>query len=151
MQNTTKCCGEDFRNNRNGGQAPVPVLQTDRIEALDVFFSVCKVTDYSGISPDQPFVFIGSTEEEKSLVCPTERVPENTTDREDGWRAFRLAAQMDFSLVGILARLSAVLADENIGIFAVSTFNTDYILVKALDFERALLALQNAGYRIGRM
>ena len=54
----------------------------------------------------------------------------------------------DFSLIGILSKLSAILAENNIGIFAVSTFNTDYILVKAENFEKALKVLSDAGYDV---
>ena len=57
--------------------------------------------------------------------------------------------QLDFSLVGILARISSILAAEEIGIFAVSTFDTDYILVKAENLDRALSALARAGYETG--
>ena len=93
-------------------------------------------------------MFTGATDEERSLVCPTVSVPENTTDRDDGWRAFRVMGTLDFSLTGILARLSAVLAENKIGIFAVSTFNTDYILTKSANFDRALAALRASGYEI---
>ena len=69
------------------------------------------------------------------------------TLRDDGWRAFRVEeGPLDFSLVGILARISAVLAENQIGIFAVSTFNTDYILVKKDNFPKAQKALISAGY-----
>lgn len=122
--------------------------ETNTIEPLGAVFSVCKVPDYSGIDIDQPFVFTGRTDEEKSLVCPTELVPENATARDDGWRAFRISVQMDFALIGILARISKILADHKIGIFAVSTFDTDYILTKEENFERALAALAQEGYGI---
>lgn len=113
-----------------------------KIEPLDVELSVCKVTDYTQIDLEHPFVFTGSTDEEKSLVCPTDLVPENTLIREDGWRAFRISGQLDFSLVGILAQISKTLADAGIGIFAVSTYNTDYILVKAENYSKALELLE---------
>ena len=109
-------------------------------------FSVCKVASYEDVDLDAPFVFTGATDKEKSLVCPTDRVPAATLAREDGWSAFRIEGQLDFSLVGILARISSVLAAEKIGIFAVSTFDTDYILVKAENLDRALAALAHAGY-----
>ena len=109
-------------------------------------FSVCKVLDYSQVDLNQPFVFTGSTDEEKSLVCPISFVPRNTTAREDGWRAFRIEGVLDFSLIGILSKISSVLADNGIGIFAISTFNTDYILTKTENFERAIQALKSAGY-----
>ena len=74
--------------------------------------------------------FIGSTDAELSLVCETDRVPRRTLAREDGWRALRIVGQLDFSLTGILSRIATILADEKIGIFAVSTYNTDYILFR---------------------
>ncbi len=118
------------------------------IEPLDVNLSVCKVEDYSQVDICQPFCFTGSTDEEFSLVCPTDIVPGNTTDRDDGWRAFRIVGVLDFSLVGILAGISEILAENKIGLFAVSTYNTDYILTKAENFERALEVLKSAGYTI---
>ena len=116
------------------------------LEPLSVQLSVCKVEDYSDINLDQPFCFTGRTDEEKSLICPTEIVPDNTINREDGWRAFRICGELDFSLIGILARIAKILASNQIGIFAVSTYNTDYILTKAEDYDRALSVLKNAGY-----
>lgn len=118
------------------------------LEPLKNAFSVCKVRDYAGVEIDQPFVFVGRTDEEKSLVCPTDRVPADTLAREDGWRAFRICGELDFSLIGILSRISTILAENKIGIFAVSTYNTDYILTKSENFERALKVLGEAGYRI---
>ena len=120
-----------------------------KLGVLKESFSVCKVASYEGVDLDAPFVFTGATDMEKSLVCPTDRVPDATLAREDGWRAFRIEGQLDFSLVGILARISSILAAEKIGIFAVSTFDTDYILVKAENLERALVALARAGYETG--
>ena len=113
-------------------------------------FSVCKVEDISGIDFDDRFCFLGKTDEKVSLVCRTEKVPENVTEREDGWKMFRIGGSLDFSLIGILSGIAAVLADNGIGLYAVSTFNTDYILTKAVNFERALSCLENAGYRIER-
>ena len=118
------------------------------IESINVYLSICKVTNYNYVDLNQSFVFTGSTDQEMSLVCPTELVPGNTASREDGWRAFRIRGMLDFSLVGILARIAKVLASNQIGIFAISTFNTDYIMVKEEDFDKALSVLKNAGYPI---
>lgn len=118
------------------------------IQQIDGVFSVCKVADYSQVDREAPFCFIGCTDEEKSLVCRTESVPANTTHRDDGWQAFRIQGVLDFSLIGILADISQVLAQEKIGIFVVSTYNTDYILTKQESFQRALNALCRAGYTI---
>ena len=102
------------------------------------------------IDTNGTFFFIGRTDEEISLVCPTAEAPARTLAREDGWRGFRIRGTLDLSLVGILSRLSAVLAEAGIGIFAVSTYNTDYILVKEKDLDRALDMLAAAGYEIDR-
>ena len=120
-----------------------------KLEILPQTFSVCKVADYGGVDLGAPFVFTGSTDGEKSLVCPEDRAPPDTVARSDGWRAFRVAETLDFSLVGILASLSKALADAGVGIFTVSTFDTDYILTKSSDFDRALAALRAAGHDIG--
>ena len=110
--------------------------------------TVCKPERLQDVDMNGEIFFIGKTDEEISLVCETEHAPENTLAREDGWRGFRIQGVLDFSLIGILSTLSAVLAENGIGIFAVSTYNTDYILVKAGDCGRAAEALTNAGYRV---
>ena len=110
--------------------------------------TVCKVTELSGINMDTDFYFIGKTDEELSLVCKTEDTPQNTVEREDGWRGFRIQGVLEFSLIGILAKLSGILAEHSIGIFVVSTYNTDYILVKKENFERALAVLSSEGYTV---
>ncbi|MBQ8119056.1 MAG: ACT domain-containing protein [Lachnospiraceae bacterium] len=112
--------------------------------------TVCKVADISAVDISTDFYFIGKTDEEVSLVCRTEDTPSVTIERDDGWRGFRIQGILDFSLVGILSKLSGILAENNIGIFAVSTFNTDYILVKAENFEKALSVLAAAGYNIAQ-
>lgn len=118
------------------------------IQKIDGDFSVCKVRDFSKVHLDSPFCFIGKTDEENSLVCYTKNVPDTTVAREDGWKACRIQGVLDFSLVGILSEISAILAKHKIGIFAVSTYNTDYILTKAEDFENAMQALTDRGYTI---
>ena len=115
---------------------------------LDHGFSVCKVADYSQVDLDKEYVFTGRTDEEKSLVCITDNVPANVTERDDGWKAFRIQGILDFSLIGILSRIAGILAENEIGIFAVSTFNTDYILTKKENYDKALEALKQAGYEI---
>ena len=111
-------------------------------------FTVCKLKSVSGINFDLEFVFVGKTDEEISLVCPTSAVPDDTIEREDGWKAFRIEGVLDFSLVGILSRISSVLAQSGIGLFAVSTFNTDYILTKKENYEKALSLLSESGYTV---
>ncbi len=120
------------------------------IEVIDQEFSLCQVENYSEVNWDSPYVFLGQTDEEKSLVCPSRDVPAHTIRRDDGWRALRLKGIFEFSLVGILAKIAAVLAERRISIFAVSTYNTDYVLVKKGQYEEALAALEAARYHVIR-
>ena len=117
-----------------------------KLNIIDNKLTVCKVADISAIDLTADFCFIGKTDEELSLVCRTEDTPSETLERDDGWRGFRIQGSLDFSLIGILSKLSGILAEHKIGIFAVSTYNTDYILVKEENFERALEALASNGY-----
>ena len=118
------------------------------LEKLSCEFSVCQTEELAGIRFDDEFLFIGKTDDELSVVCRTESVPENTIAREDGWAAYRICGTLEFSLVGILADISRTLADAGVSIFAVSTYNTDYILVKKALQEKAEEALLNAGHQV---
>lgn len=119
-----------------------------KLKPFDTELTVCKVTTLEGIDLSRQLTLVGVTDEEVSLVCPTDSAPEDSVAREDGWRAFRIEGVLDFSLKGILAGISSALAEAEIGIFVVSTFNTDYVLVKADDLQHALDALARAGYDI---
>ncbi|MBO6193179.1 MAG: ACT domain-containing protein [Clostridiales bacterium] len=119
-----------------------------KLKTIPFDLTVCKLADGSLIDLNREFYFIGKTDEELSLVCRTEETPSNTTGRDDGWRGFRIEGVLDFSLIGILSKLSSILAQNSIGIFAVSTYNTDYILVKKENFDKALSVLAEAGYKI---
>ena len=120
------------------------------LKVIEAEFSVCKVVDYSQVDLNEEFVFTGHTDEELSLVCPSPLVPDITTEQSNGWKAFRIEGVLDFSLIGILSRILKSLADNGIGIFAISTFNTDYILTKKSDFNKAIEALEQSGYTITR-
>ena len=87
------------------------------LNKLERLLTVCKVKNIDDIDLSKEFYFIGKTDEEISLVCETNDVPENTIEREDGWRGFRIQGILDFSLIGILSKLSGILADNEIGIF----------------------------------
>ena len=119
-----------------------------KIKKLDYDLTVCKIKSEADINLSNEFYFIGKTDEEYSLVCITDDTPDHTTQREDGWKGFRIQGVLDFSMIGILSKISTILADNKIGIFAVSTFNTDYILVKEKNFEKAINVLSSAGYSI---
>ena len=131
---------------------------TMEIKKIHQEFSVCQVEDYSFVNLDSEYSFIGKTDEEKSLVCLTSEVPPNVIRRDDGWKALRIQGVLEFSLIGILSKIAAILADHNIPIFAVSTYNTDYrliknyntdyLLIKKENYEKAIQALEAAGYKI---
>ena len=116
------------------------------LKILPFGLTVCKLADTASFDLNRPFFFLEKTDEELSLVCRTQDTPENVTDREDGWKGFRIQGVLDFSLIGILSELSGILAKNRIGIFAVSTYNTDYILVKSENFMQAVQVLTDAGY-----
>ncbi|MCI9135848.1 MAG: ACT domain-containing protein [Lachnospiraceae bacterium] len=116
------------------------------LKKLDFDITICKLSGEADLDLSKSFYFIGKTDQELSLVCPTKDTPAITIAREDGWRGFRIEGVLDFSLVGILSEISGILASHGIGIFAVSTYNTDYILVKKENFDKAMEALAQAGY-----
>ena len=119
-----------------------------QLEVIEYEFSVCKLKSTAQIQMKSEIFFIGKTDEEISLVCLTKQIPSDVIVHEDGWRALRVKGVLDFSLTGILAKISGILANAKIGIFAVSTYNTDYILMKKENFENALNVLSDAGYDI---
>ena len=118
------------------------------LQILPQRLTVCKVSKICDVDLTQGFFFLSKTDEEISLVCETRYAPSNATHREDGWKVFRIQGTLDFSLIGILSKITTLLAENQIGIFAVSTYNTDYILVKEENFERAMNMLGEAGYWI---
>ncbi|WP_297430246.1 ACT domain-containing protein [Clostridium sp.] len=118
------------------------------IKIINQDFSVCKVENLSQIDYSDKFCFIGKTDEELSLVCSTKSVPENAIECDSGWKGFRIQGVLDFSLIGILSKISDLLAENKIGIFAVSTYNTDYIFTKEENFEKAINVLKDNSYKI---
>lgn len=117
------------------------------IEILDGSFSVCKVKNFPPEILSEELCFIGRTDDENSLVCKSGSVPESALCREDGFCGMRVKGVLDFSLVGILAKISSILAENGISIFAVSTFNTDYIFVREENLSAAKAALSASGYK----
>ena len=118
------------------------------IKKLNQDFSVCKVMDYSLVNLNAEYSFIEKTDEEKSLVCVTSDVPPNVIQRDDGWKGFRIQEILDFSLIGILSKIAEILAKNSISIFVISTYNTDYVLIKKENYQKALDILEHSGYEI---
>ncbi|MGI2258368.1 ACT domain-containing protein [Shewanella sp. GXUN23E] len=95
----------------------------------------------------QPVFFIGKTREELSIVVPSD-LPLDSLEQEDDWRCLEILGPLGFSMTGILSRLSGTLADAGISIFAISTFDTDYVLVKKNTLDAAKAALRQKQYQL---
>ncbi len=113
-------------------------------------YAVCRLDSTSEI-PDwlkgDAFYSITKTYEELSVVCSEEHIPFDVQS-ETGWRILKIQAKLDFSLTGILAGISTILADQGISIFALSTYDTDYVLVKEKDLDQAVAALRKSGHTV---
>ena len=83
------------------------------LKKIDHDLTVCKVESENELDLTKDFYFIGKTEEEISLVCITADVPTHTLEREDGWKAFRIQGVLDFSLIGILSKISTILPSDD--------------------------------------
>lgn len=116
------------------------------LKILPYELSICKLGSNEDLNYNLDFCFFAKTDDEISLVSKAEDVPPSVIFRDDGWRGFYFCGTLDFSLIGILSKISAVLAENHIGIFAVSTFDTDYILVKSENFDKAVSVLKLNGY-----
>ena len=112
---------------------------------LDGRYAVCKLKHLGALPSDGVF-FLARTDLELSLVCAEADVPADCIARENGWRALRVCGTLDFSLVGVLAELSGILAGAGIPIFCVSTYDTDYLLFKDGHLSTAKNALTDAGH-----
>lgn len=111
-------------------------------------FTVCLLSGLHGVDPSRPFTFLSVTDGEISLVCPERETPASAFRAEPGWRALRVCGTLAFSLTGILAGIAGALADAEISLFALSTFRTDYVLVKEVSLQAAIGALALRGYEV---
>jgi hypothetical protein len=120
------------------------------IRILPETLAVCRLAGDAAIPPwavAGAFFSITRTADELSVVCRQDAVPEGVVC-EPGWRGLRVAGTVPFSAVGVLAALAAPLAEAGISIFAVSTFDTDYLLVKAEALEAAVAMLRQQGHAV---
>lgn len=122
------------------------IIMSLSLKIIEPEFAVCRLNENSVPDPVYDFMFFSKTDEEISLVCPVENIPSSIETCQKGWRAMRVTGTLDFSLIGIIAKISEILAVNNIGIFVISTYNTDYILVKKEQFDSAVNALRENGY-----
>ena len=120
------------------------------IEVLENEFTIHRFQPSQPLPPavmESSFYWVGKTDEEFSVVCDSE-IDLRGAERNAGWSCLKVVGPIDFSVVGLLAEISATLASAEIGIFALSTFDTDYILVKSEQLEKAKRALGEAGFGV---
>lgn len=120
------------------------------LKLLDNTYGVCRldaITPLPSWGSLDPFYTVTRTEDELSIVCLESSIPEDI-QCEKPWRILKVVGPLDFSLVGILSKLSGLMADAKISIFAISTYDTDYILIKASDIERATQVFLTHGYNV---
>ena len=117
---------------------------------LEGRFAICRL----GLGDEVPawaasgaFTSVTRTRDELSVVCAEGAVPEGIRC-EGGWRVFQVEGPLDFGLTGILASVAVPLAEAGVSIFAVSTFDTDYVMVKEENVDRAVAVLGAAGHRV---
>lgn len=117
---------------------------------LEDRFAVCRFepdNEVPGWAVKGGFFSITRTPDELSIVCPERNILEGVRC-EEGWRAFGIEGPLDFSLVGVLVSLLDPLAKAKISVFALSTYDTDYVMVREDQLDSALVALRNEGHEI---
>ncbi len=123
-----------------------------KLAVLPGEFGVCRLDKAAEIPPwvlDGTFFSITRTLDELSIVCPAQAIPD-TVQAERGWRCLKVYGPLDFGLVGVLSSLADPLARAGISIFAMSTYDTDYLLVRERDLPRAIASLQAAGHHVAQ-
>lgn len=122
------------------------------LSLLEGRFAVCQLLKNESI-PEWAFkgdlFSVTRTSDELSIVCAERNVPEGVKS-EPGWACLKVHGPFEFSLSGVLNSLTQPLANAGVGIFAISTYNTDYLMVKKENLEEAIQALTQAGHNIGR-
>ncbi len=119
------------------------------LSVLPETFAICRL-DRNAVplwAGANDFISITQTTDESSIVCRDSYVPQDVKcDR--GWRALKVAGPLDLALTGVIASLVDPLAKNQINLFAISTFDTDYLLVKEYNLARACVVLRQAGFEV---
>ena len=118
------------------------------LQRLGSDFTVCKIDSLDVIDFTKEFVFVSKTDDEISLFCKSDNTPSNTIASESGWRGLKISGILDFGMIGVISKISNLLAANMISIFVISTYNTDYIFVKVENYEKCIQILICNGYVI---
>ena len=116
------------------------------LQKLECDFTVCKINDIAQIDFAREFIFLSKTDDEISLVCESAYTPADVIASEPGWSALKISGILDFSMIGVIAKIANILASADISIFIVSTYNTDYIFIKNENFDKSAQTLICNGY-----
>jgi uncharacterized protein len=142
------------RSNAPGREAQetMPPQKLVPLEVLNDHLAICRANKDEPLprwakAPPGEFFSVTRTRDELSIIIANGRAPREAKCERD-WRLLMVKGPLEFNLVGIIAGLSGTLADAGVSIFALSTFDTDYIMVKQADLDRALAALRQAGYPV---
>lgn len=125
-------------------------MENPTLTILEQQFAIHRFEPTVSLPPsifNSQFYWLGKTDEELSVVCESS-IELNSDQKSEGWSCIKVLGPLDFSLTGILAGIAAVLASAQISIFALSTFDTDFILVKTTLVDKAVTALSEAGYKV---
>ena len=120
------------------------------LSLLPATFAVCRLPAGAALpawATAGAFYAVTRTADELSIVCVQEQVPVGVTC-QPGWRCLQVAGQLDFALTGVLASLAQPLAAAGVSIFALSTYDTDYLLVPEVQLDAAQAALRSAGHML---
>lgn len=123
-----------------------------KIRLLQGIYAVCQISNREKVPSwveEKGFFSVTKTEDEISVVMLQDKISKEIKAEKD-WRILKVEGTLEFSLIDILAKISSVLAENQISIFVISTFNTDYILVKEEKIEKAMAVLNLEGYEIKR-
>ena len=124
-----------------------------RLEVLPDSLAICRLAPRAPLprwaAKRTPFLTITRTSEELSITAVQAAIPSEVPCQRD-YRAFRVQGPLPLNLVGVLAAIAGPLADAGLSIFAISSFETDYVLVRASDVQAAVLALERAGHHVRR-
>lgn len=116
------------------------------LKVVDYDFAICKLNSIRDIRLSQEFCFIAKTDEEISYICSVDAIPDDCVSYKSGWKAIGVKEHLAFDLVGVVASIAAILAEHEIGVYSISTYNTVYMLIRKENLDEAKRVLELNGY-----
>ena len=118
------------------------------IRKLDGEFSICKIDNVEQVDFSREFVFLSKTDDEISLVCESDYIPSYVISSETAWRGLKIFGKLNFDMIGVIAKITNILAKAEISVFVVSTYDTDYFFISDENFNAGVRTLADNGYVI---